>query len=309
MANCEHVGWNRQGDGRPARTSCHPLQIPRRTRTLRPITLLQPSGPAARAQAQRAGGERPGRQPGPTPARRTWPRQLRVRRRRGRSQRRGPAPPRRSQPGGDGAPGCGSQRRRPPCQWRKRRGAARGGRPTPTRSPTRGRSGIDGRVDEGRRRPTARGSARCWPPMPSDQAERRARPLRRRAFKMLRPARVDMRWRKPWFLARRRWLGWKVRFTWGSSCDRSAREPAGGAMGRTVAPTRGRRRALPEKGRGWPPLAAIAAGREGEGQRSKGPERGVPPGPNEPLRQPGRAVLRCPSVATEAAGPHVRYSG
>lgn len=29
---------------------------------------------------------------------------------------------------------------------------------------------------------------------------------------MARPARVDMRWRKPWFLARFRLLGWKVRF-------------------------------------------------------------------------------------------------
>lgn len=30
---------------------------------------------------------------------------------------------------------------------------------------------------------------------------------------MARPARVDMRWRNPWFLARLRLLGWKVRFT------------------------------------------------------------------------------------------------
>ena len=45
------------------------------------------------------------------------------------------------------------------------------------------------------------------------QAERRWRPLRRRALRMVRPARVDMRWRKPWFLARFRVLGWNVRFT------------------------------------------------------------------------------------------------
>ena len=43
-------------------------------------------------------------------------------------------------------------------------------------------------------------------------AEMRARPLARRADRMLRPARVLMRSRKPWVLARRRLLGWKVRF-------------------------------------------------------------------------------------------------
>lgn len=37
------------------------------------------------------------------------------------------------------------------------------------------------------------------------------RPLRRRAAKMARPARVFMRSRKPWVFARRRVFGWKVR--------------------------------------------------------------------------------------------------
>jgi hypothetical protein len=46
--------------------------------------------------------------------------------------------------------------------------------------------------------------APCKPP---DQADSRARPRARRAFKMARPARVLMRWRKPCFLARRRLLG------------------------------------------------------------------------------------------------------
>lgn len=46
-----------------------------------------------------------------------------------------------------------------------------------------------------------------------DQADRRRRPLRRRDRRTLRPARVDMRARKPCFLARRRLLGWNVRFT------------------------------------------------------------------------------------------------
>lgn len=43
------------------------------------------------------------------------------------------------------------------------------------------------------------------------QAEISARPLRRRAARMARPARVLIRARKPWFLARRRLFGWKVR--------------------------------------------------------------------------------------------------
>jgi hypothetical protein len=41
----------------------------------------------------------------------------------------------------------------------------------------------------------------------------RWRPLRRRDFSTARPALVDIRARKPCFLARRRVLGWKVRFT------------------------------------------------------------------------------------------------
>ena len=41
----------------------------------------------------------------------------------------------------------------------------------------------------------------------------RWRPLRRRDFSTARPAFVDIRARKPCFLARRRVLGWKVRFT------------------------------------------------------------------------------------------------
>ena len=46
-----------------------------------------------------------------------------------------------------------------------------------------------------------------------DQADRRTRPLRRRALRIARPARVELRWRKPCRLARLRLLGWKVRFT------------------------------------------------------------------------------------------------
>lgn len=42
-------------------------------------------------------------------------------------------------------------------------------------------------------------------------ADSSVRPLRRRAARMARPARVFMRRRKPWVLARRRLFGWKVR--------------------------------------------------------------------------------------------------
>ncbi len=45
----------------------------------------------------------------------------------------------------------------------------------------------------------------------SDQAERLARPLPRRFARIARPARVRIRRRKPWVLARRRLFGWKVR--------------------------------------------------------------------------------------------------
>ena len=44
------------------------------------------------------------------------------------------------------------------------------------------------------------------------QADRRTRPRRRRAFRIDRPARLDMRWRKPCLRDRLRLLGWKVRF-------------------------------------------------------------------------------------------------
>ena len=48
---------------------------------------------------------------------------------------------------------------------------------------------------------------------PPDQAESRVRPLSRRALMIARPARVRMRARKPCLRARRRLLGWNVRFT------------------------------------------------------------------------------------------------
>jgi hypothetical protein len=46
-------------------------------------------------------------------------------------------------------------------------------------------------------------------------ADSSLRPLRRRAARIARPARVFMRRRKPWVLARRRVFGWKVRLVIG----------------------------------------------------------------------------------------------
>ena len=43
------------------------------------------------------------------------------------------------------------------------------------------------------------------------QADSSERPLRRRAARIARPARVLIRSRKPWVFARRRLLGWNVR--------------------------------------------------------------------------------------------------
>jgi hypothetical protein len=49
-----------------------------------------------------------------------------------------------------------------------------------------------------------------------DQALSRSRPLRLRAARTARPARVRIRSRKPWVLARRRLFGWNVRLLTGA---------------------------------------------------------------------------------------------
>jgi hypothetical protein len=54
-----------------------------------------------------------------------------------------------------------------------------------------------------------------------DQADSFSLPLARRALRMARPARVDIRWRNPCFLDRLRLFGWKVLFTRNSSTGRS----------------------------------------------------------------------------------------
>jgi hypothetical protein len=80
------------------------------------------------------------------------------------------------------------------------------------------RRGVDGPDEAQAHRPTggtlppSEAGERRPVPDAVDQAERRARPWRRRARRTARPDRVAIRVRKPCFLARRRLLGWKVLF-------------------------------------------------------------------------------------------------
>ena len=99
-----------------------------------------------------------------------------------------------------------------------------------TISPTRGGSGqssldLTWRTSVGRavRRPPRTAAVKSalrrirWAAGSTGQAARRARPLRRRDDRIERPARVRIRSRKPWVLARRRLLGWNVRLDTRSS--------------------------------------------------------------------------------------------
>jgi hypothetical protein len=109
IAYCEHVGWKRHGDGRPALSTCHALQAAVSARAPRPITLHQP-GRAVPPTGHRATAARRARSPGPTTARRTL-----------RSRAVGPAPDEvgpggevaatmRRSPGADDGPCCASLR-------------------------------------------------------------------------------------------------------------------------------------------------------------------------------------------------------
>lgn len=69
------------------------------------------------------------------------------------------------------------------------------------------------------RRRSALRCSRCWRGSTGNQTARRLRPLRRRAERTARPARVRIRRRKPWVLARRRLFGWKVRLDTVSPSD------------------------------------------------------------------------------------------
>jgi len=113
------------------------------------------------------------------------------------------------------------------------------------------------------RRCDAAGAPRAARPVP--QAESSERPLRRRAARMARPARVRMRRRKPWVLARRRLFGWKVRLL-------------------TLISVTGRTRVVRRCWRGRPASAAIGSprsrsracenGRQGLAYGTRAPARG-----------------------------------
>jgi hypothetical protein len=96
----------------------------------------------------------------------------------------------------------------------------------------------------------------------------RARPLRRRADRTARPARVRMRSRNPCVLARRRLFGWNVRLLTGDSRY--------GYTDKTDAQIRPRRpsRSTLNWHRVWPDLRTLR-GRAATGQTS-GRKRGVP---------------------------------
>ena len=85
------------------------------------------------------------------------------------------------------------------------------------------------------------------------QAVREPRPLRRRPVTMARPARVRMRNRKPWTLARRRLFGWKVRLPLATAVSP-----------RHIWRTRSRGRPA-HPGRATAPLLSCSANRRGPG--------------------------------------------
>jgi hypothetical protein len=72
----------------------------------------------------------------------------------------------------------------------------------------------------------------------ADHAERRRRPLARRAFSTARPLRVAIRWRNPCLRERRRLFGWNVRFTHASSAQAGS---VGRRQGRPVPDEPGNR--------------------------------------------------------------------
>jgi hypothetical protein len=84
---------------------------------------------------------------------------------------------------------------------------------------------------------------------PVRQADRRARPLARRFLSTARPARVLIRARKPCLRARRRLLGWNVRFKRRPPRRPGHNDQAGWASGADQARTGVRTTAHPDRSR------------------------------------------------------------
>ena len=164
------------------------------------------------------------------------------------------------------------------------------------------------------------------------QADSLARPRRRRLRTISRPARVRMRARKPCLRARRRLLGWKVRFTvvkpsvvrGGST--RHGGSTVGDGSGNGGTTNRRRCKAGAPERTGLRAPGATVRGATAEPERTREPcatrVAGLPPHVGRRLRGrpvetccggPGLpcTVLRCPSdvVTTPTAGAWIRTSG
>ena len=134
---------------------------------------------------------------------------------------------------------------------------------------------------------------------PGSQAESSARPLRRRAARMARPARVRMRSRKPCVLARRRLFGWKVRLL---TCTSPARALQGRSTG---APERCAGDSALTGLRARRILAAVKPG-HGTSVRGPGSNQSVVHGCGQPLWRNTPVRSAVPSVVDrrDSGRPH-----
>jgi len=135
-----------------------------------------------------------------------------------------------------------------------------------------------------RPRRTLQGTERSPVADPPDQADRRARPLSRRALMMARPARVDIRCRNPWRLARRRLFGWNGRFTHRLRCLSRLGAADAGRGPRLRGPQRCPSLRLPDRPGNLPPAsdASLAGANADAGSRGPAPTRGSPGPPPTP---------------------------
>src|SRR5690606_12608083 len=156
--------------------------------------------------------------------------------------------------------------------------------------------------------------SRCAAGSTWDQAESSLRPLRRRAARMARPARVRMRSRKPWVFARRRLFGWKVRLLTRYSknvgevhrlCPRRCND------GRRMVPVGGSGRAPVGRPSGCAPGTRIGwaiAGGTGSMQvvRDTGPRAEHPPRGRAKNTWNGCLTVRCPTPPGQTSAGEVR---
>jgi hypothetical protein len=154
------------------------------------------------------------------------------------------------------------------------------------------------RADPGTHRQRELGAAPHPGLMRQDQALSLSRPLRRRAARMARPARVRMRSRNPCVLARRRLFGWNVRLLTGTpggkglDLHRTARAGAG----RPVLTSRFRMGTRGARGSAYGPGIAhrLPSGTPAFGPRALFPRlrlwKAIPPSCRSHRTQPGGHV-------------------